>query len=752
MAYLTERKYSFVSTGLDGDTFAVVEFSGVEGLSQCYRFEILLVTDNAEIDLGSVLQNPARFSIHRDERDDVDFHGILSNFEQLHEVDEHIFYRATLVPKLWWLSLTHHNQVFLDKTVIEMVEEVLKDGGLTTLDFEFRLQGETQKIGYVCQYGETHLNFISRWLEREGIYYYFEQTESGEKIIITDTAISHTDSAHGGSLRYAPPSGLGDAHRREIIQSLICRYNTLPRTIRLKDYNYREPSLEMAGSAMVDERGRGEVYYYGEHFRTPEEGNLLAGIRAQELLCRKEEFIGDSTVPYVQTGYTFTLQDHYRESFNIKYLTAQMTHEGSQTGYLISGIMKGLSDREERVYYQNHFTAIPASVQFRPQRTAEKPKISGTIHGKIDAAGSGQYAELDDEGRYKVILPFDRSGRKGGKASTWLRMLQPYAGSNHGMHFPLHKGTEVLLSFIDGDPDRPIIAGAVPNPETPSPVTAADQTMSKITTSGGNKIHIEDKEGSQRILLQAPTAGTYVRMGAPNDPTASDKQTHKELHEEEEGYKIETGGAYILKAGAGKLEIVGPLEQKLVTGNSFESIGGAEEHVNMGVRLDLSIIADMDFKLALGVEFSNWIYKIFEENITVNAEDQELTIGMGKADIRGGSIDVTGDDAEVIGSNTNLTGDNVSVHGDETVLWGRADRVTGDDTQVTGNVTTVAGDDTRIEGSVETLTGDHTVVTGDDSVIQADTVTISGRVNAISADRCRLGAAIVGLQDIRIDT
>ena len=178
-----------------------------------------------------------------------------------------------------------------------------------------------------------------------------------------------------------------------------------------------------------------------------------------------------------------------------------------------------LAPGEEEPFYRNRFTAIPASVQFRPERVTKKSRFFGLMNAKIDAAGSGQYAELDDLGRYKVILPFDLSGRKDGKASAWLRMMQPYAGSDHGMHFPLHKGTEVLLAFIDGDPDRPVIAGAVPNPATPSPVTGDNQTMAVLQTGGKNRIAIEDKDGSQRILLQTPVADSWIRMGAPNDPT-----------------------------------------------------------------------------------------------------------------------------------------------------------------------------------------------------------------------------------------
>ncbi|MEW5725745.1 MAG: type VI secretion system tip protein TssI/VgrG, partial [Thermodesulfobacteriota bacterium] len=517
MDYLTARKFEFVSTALAPDAFGVVNFEGTEGISACYRFEVNLVTTAPDLDLNRVLQRPAVFTLLRPEGN-IPFHGILAEFEQRQAFDEYVFYRAVLVPKFWWLQLTFHNQVFLDRNVPEILEMVLRDGGLTTRDFELRLQKEYPTWEYVCQYQESHFHFASRWMEREGLYYFFEQTDQGEKLILTDTGLAHTPMPEGRTMYYSPPSGLDEPHREEVLHSLVCRQRMLPRKVILKDYNYRTPSLELSAEAEVLSDGRGEVFLYGEHFRTPEEGQALAGIRAEELLCRRRLFQGESTIPYLRPGYVFDLEDHYREDYNQKYLTTHLDHRGSQTAYLVSGIQKALSEVEKRPYYQNSFTVIPKNAQYRPERRTPPAKFYGTMNARIDGAGSGQYAELDDQGRYKVVLPFDLSGRKDGKASAWLRMAQPYAGADHGMHFPLHKGTEVLLTFIDGNPDRPIVAAAVPNPLTPSPLNSALQTMAHITTSGQNKFHFQDLLGSQRILMYSPTVNSWMRMGAHNDP------------------------------------------------------------------------------------------------------------------------------------------------------------------------------------------------------------------------------------------
>lgn len=511
MTHLTDSRFSFQSSGLPQDTFEVVRFKGSEGLNRCYSFEVLLVSGNPEVDFPAVVQHPAKLTLHREKGNDVHYHGILLGFEQLHSFGNAVFYRAILVPRLHWLSLTRHNQVFLKKSVPEFIDACLKDGGLSGLDFEFRLNKEYAPQEYVCQYGETHLDFVTRWCEREGMYYFFEQTEDGEKVVFSDIWVSHTSMPQGRDVRYSPPSGLETLHRQEIVDSFTCRYTLTPNSVLVKDYNYLKPSLEVTGMAEVDPNGQGTLYSYGDHILTPEEGNRLAKVYAEAVLCRRELYYGEGSVPYCSPGFVFDLQDHYRKGFNRGYLILDIDHEGSQTGYLIDGLTREGERRE--VYYRNNFTAIPDTVQYRPERATKKPKVSGCISAKVDAESSGQYAELDSHGRYKVVLPFDTSGRKDGKASAWLRMAQPYAGSDHGMHFPLHKGTEVLLTFIDGDPDRPIIQGAVPNPETPSVISEGNASNSGFRTAGGNQLSLQDEDGATRMSLSSGD-GAFIMYGA----------------------------------------------------------------------------------------------------------------------------------------------------------------------------------------------------------------------------------------------
>ena len=577
-----ETKFSFEIAGLPPDVFYVVRFTGEEGLSQLFHFTIDLLAETPDLDLEDLIQKQAVLTIHGD-ADDMAVHGVTAGMEQRQGGKGLYFYRAVLVPKLSWLTLVHHNQVFLDQTVDQIIESVLKDGGLTGADYELRLVNQYPEWDYVCQYNETNYNFLRHWMEKYGLYFFFEHP--GGKLIITDSRLSHVNMSGSPRVDYSPPSGLDHEKREEVLQSYFCRQQTAPQKVILQDYNYRKPSLKIIGEKEVKENGLGQVYYYAQHFRTPEEGAALASVRAESFLCQEKLFAGQSSIPYFRSGYTFDLTRHYREDYNQGYLAVNVKHQGDQAARL-AGFFPNVRKVEDP-FYKNQFTAIASDLQYRTEFKTPRSRFYGTLHAVIDAAGSSTYAELDDQGRYKVILPFDLSGRQGGKASSWIRMMQPYAGSNHGMHFPLHKGAEVLLTFIDGDPDRPVIAGALPNPENPSVVTSTNNTMAALTTSGGNKIHMEDSEGSQRILMQSPSSNTFFRMGEPNDPAYGD-DWYDVGYSNTSGVRIFSIGDMDVKVSNNTSTILGR-ESDTIMGMKSETVLGSKSEMVFGSKTNLTV-------------------------------------------------------------------------------------------------------------------------------------------------------------------
>ena len=517
MFEMDQPSFLFVSRAFPEETFSVVDFVGVEGLSMLYEFTIRLVSEREDLDLEAAMARTACFTI-RGRDGDVPFNGILSEFEQLHQAHGLTFYRAVLVPKVWKLRLTRRHQVFLAMDVPEIIETALKDGGLTADDYSMRTMEPYPTREYVCQYGESHLDFACRWMEHYGLYYYFTQGDEVEKLVVTDTRLSHKKRGGFPNLVYAPPSGLEPSDEDNLIHEFTARHQRVPQGVLLRDYNYRRPSLDLTAEAPVASEGKGVRYSYGDHFQTPEDGQELAKVRAQEILAGRTVFNGHSRAPFISPGFTYTLEGHFRERFNADYLVTEVRHQGSQTRYLTAGMGMAGAFREESLQYSNQFKAIAADVQFRPERQVPRPHIHGCVNGFVDASGSGEYAELDHEGRYKIRLPFDLAGHTGGKASHWIRMAQPYAGPGYGFHCPLHKDCEVLVTFIDGHPDRPVIAGAVPNPQNSSPVTDGNLTKNLLHTAGKNRFEMNDEAGNERILMHTPQADTWVRLGAPNDP------------------------------------------------------------------------------------------------------------------------------------------------------------------------------------------------------------------------------------------
>jgi type VI secretion system secreted protein VgrG len=508
----------FIRSDALPSTTRVAGFRGTEGISRPYEIELFLLAgaEGQGLDLADVVGARARLEIEHDGgRPPFAFHGIFASFELLHELDARSLFRATLVPKLWLLTRTRHSRIFTDRSVPEILAEVLEGSGFGRDDYVLRLTARYAAEEHVCQYQESNFDFISRWMEREGMYYSFEQDEHGERLVISD------DRAWQGRLedrpvRFFPLAGR-DATSGEALHTFTCRHEVLPGGVRMRDYDYGRPTLDVSGSAPVSKAGLGEVSVHGGRFFSPEEGQRIARIRAEELLARQVVYRGSGSALHLRAGYLFKLEDHPRAAFDREYLVIAAEHSCNQA--ISSPELYALTGLERSELYRVDVEAIPAGIQFRAESRTPWPRIYGSENGTICGPAESEYAQIDEAGRYKVKFKFDESGLENGKASTWVRMMQPHGGGVEGFHFPLRKGTEVIFTFLGGDPDRPVIAGVVPNAHTPSPVTQANHTKNVIQTGGRNRIEFEDKEGHERITFKTPHENTWFSMGAPNSPT-----------------------------------------------------------------------------------------------------------------------------------------------------------------------------------------------------------------------------------------
>ncbi|MFH1135201.1 MAG: type VI secretion system tip protein TssI/VgrG [Pseudomonadota bacterium] len=642
----TGEAFSFVVEGLPAETFIPVRFKGEEALSRPYRFEILMLSKQPHIDPGAVLNHRAKLVINHDP-EPVFFNGLPRRFEQGGRVRDLTVYRTVLVPKFRFLGLSEDNQVFLDQTTPEFLDAALRDGGLDPDDYEFRLARDYPRREYVCQYGESNLDFVHRRMEFHGLYYFFEQLDRAEKLVITDSLLAHVKRPGVGRLLFVPPEGLSPADKGNIVFDFSRASRRTSAEVRLKDYNYRKPGLDIVGEAGQAGRRGPENFLYGEHAGTPEESLYLARIRSESLSCRGREFSARGYSPYISPGYLFELAGRLKTGRDLPFLAVEVIHQGEQAGFL----QPGRTRAAEGSSYVNTFKGIPQGVQFRPEQATKRPRVSGVINARIDGQGEGRYAELDNQGRYKVRLPFDLAGRAGGKASHWVRLAQPYAGPNYGFHCPLHKGCEVILTFVNGDPDRPIIAAAVPNPDNASPVTMDEQASNILRTAGGNKIVMIDEAGAQGVFLSSPKSNTWMSLGRLHEngkqaAAASYRfgwNKKKEggwapLKNHDDGFALgtdSTWGKYIgqdlnLEVWGNKMKMVVGGAQKYFLGAKNRTVAGLFSSTTLGGRITLMVPTKWE-KNNLHVETQEELIELIKSKIEtaqtkILAADTKLSV------------------------------------------------------------------------------------------------------------------------------
>ncbi len=608
------KRFDFKSDGFDADKFAVVNMTGYEAISKPFRFVLTLVSDDADIEFDDVLQASATLQIFApDGASSTPYHGVLAEFDQMHQADGYVFYRAVLVPRLWHLSLYQMSEVYLnEQTIPQILEQVLKSSRLVGSDYAMKLAGSYRERSFVCQYQETHLDFLSRWMEKEGMYFYFEHDGPTDKLVVVDRLSMHP--AEAVKVFYRPVNEQDTGSAPDSVQDFVCRQKPLPKQLVLRDFNHRKASVELKVTETVSANGIGEVNLYGENFRNEAEGQRYAKLRAEEIRCGARVFTGDATAVGLRSGYFMELARHYRENFNGKYLVTEVQHEGSQAAALLAGIKTDYGDGKGETIYRSTFRAIPADVQFRQERTTQRPRVSGTMNATIDAAGLSPYAELDEYGQYKVQLPFDSSDKAAGKGSARVRMASPYSGSDHGMNFPLHKNAEVLLSFIDGNPDEPVILGAVPNSENVSIVNQLNPYQNKITTAGGNVMHMGDQKGKEVMWMHSPFHNSTIGIGSV-DPK---------------------GGGSLWTSTKGSSESVTfGMTNKIAFGASYSATLGFDNTLSvaltnkaaLGVSMGVNLGLDVAVKAAMAVTVSKGSDEKFAADGSVKGSEEVVISG-----------------------------------------------------------------------------------------------------------------------------
>ncbi len=733
--------FSLVSSVLPPAT-SVVALLGEEALGLPYRFEIgCLVPVAAVFEPPDVVGQPVTLQLQRNANEaPFMFHGVLADVELVHAHAQHLLYRLTLVPRLWRLSLSVHSRVFTGNSVVDIISAVLEEAGIPSADVRWQLLQTYPDQEHICQYRESDLDFIQRLMEREGLYYYFEQSDR-EVLVITDDHTTH-QPFEATLVRYYP-SPEGDTTQGQSLRRFRARSQLLPNAVQLRDYNYSHPTVDLSTEAPVTpQTGHGRMVLYGEHYRTPNEGARYAEVRAQELAVARHRYHGEGWQYGLRSGYHFTLDQHGLPSLNQTYLTVRVRHVGfdGTDQYLRS--LFGVSQKDT---YIAEVDAVTSSTPYRSPRRTPWPRIDGVLDGVVD--GSGPYAPVDEHGRYRVRLFFDEGDHIDGSSSTWVRMLQPHGGGAEGSHFPLKGGTEVAVTFLGGHPDRPVIVGSNPNATKPSVVSESNASQHILRSPGQALLCMEDLAGANWVHLSSPALSSYLHLGMAGGGSAK----NFDLNTAGDGL-IHTGGSLEIRVDTTKLdkvlstvteEYVGPLSTTVnndvtqtyeanfnldVTGDTV-----AEHHGT--VTLDVHGAADEHYHTTRELTIDGAITETFGATRLTTITDTDELHNAGMKVYVDGSFeqDVTGDETWTIGGaqSTTIDGDyTLNVNGNLTVnVAGSADwNYETSDVNIFPQQTNIGGRNSSFIG----LSNSYSAISTSGSGLSMSTNVMSVSLNAVS--------------------
>lgn len=477
---------------------------GAESLSQLFELEVELVSESYSLDMKSLLGKPLTLEIETGSSAPRYLGGHVTRCALVgreNNTSRYTIYRATVRPWLWYLTQTSDNKIFQNKSVPDVIREVLKDYDYPV---EFKLVDSYRNWEYCVQYQETDYAFISRLMEHEGIYFWFKHDKGKHTLVLTDDITQHEPVADYEQIPYYGPDRItvpreDHVHKWEVAEQIT------PGAFATTDYHPLTPAASLEArrnNPGAHDHGDLEMYEWQGGYTNPDDAEHYTRVRLEDLQCRKEQSAGASNARGLATGHLFTLRNHPRQAENREYLVVSTYYRIRETGYASGQPDPGSFDLE--------FVVLPSSTQFRAPRVTPVPRTHGpqtaTVVGK-----EGEEIWTDKMGRIKVQFHWDRYGKKDENSSCWVRVSSPWAGGGFGgIQLPRVRD-EVIVDFIGGQPDRPIVIGRVFNannlPPWDLPDNATQSGFLSRSKSGtpatANALMFEDKSGSERIWLHA---------------------------------------------------------------------------------------------------------------------------------------------------------------------------------------------------------------------------------------------------------
>ncbi|HYS26082.1 MAG TPA: type VI secretion system tip protein TssI/VgrG, partial [Vicinamibacterales bacterium] len=566
----------------------VLLFHGMRGreeLGRISEYHLDLLSDNGEVDVDAILGKNVTIKLALPDDSTRHFNGFVTRFAQGEMHGRYYQYTAVVHPWLWYLTRTADCRIFQEMTVPDILKKVFADHPVA--DFKFELTSSYRKWTYCVQYRETDFNFVSRLMEHEGIYYYVRHTDGHNTLVITDSCSKHTPAAGCEELAFIPPERLVRPELEHIGSWQFSR-EIQPGVYVHKDYDLERPSVDLKTQKVLARTyspSNYEVFDYPGTYVQKPDGEQYAGVRIDEFGTQFEVVDGMTNARGMTVGALFTLDGHPRADQNREHLVIAAHYDLVFSDYEAAPEGGGTS-------YQCRFSAMSTQQQFRPRRATPKPFVQGPQTAMV-VGPAGDEIYTDQFGRVKVQFHWDRLGKKDENSSCWMRVSHPWAGKGWGAVSTPRIGQEVIVDFLEGDPDQPIVTGRVYNAECQPPFGfPAGAVLSGIKSnthkgSGFNELSMDDTAGKERVFVH----GQYnMDTVVEHDQTSTIHNCRTDKVDVDDSETV--GGNQTLHVvknqtvniDVNRKETVGGTETITITGHRSETVNGGEDVTVNGAR------------------------------------------------------------------------------------------------------------------------------------------------------------------------
>jgi type VI secretion system secreted protein VgrG len=747
MAWTQKNRICSVSSPFGDDVLLIERLHATEALSSLFRYQLELLSEDDDLGFEQIVGKPLTVSVRLENGKQRHFHGVVSRFAQGKSRGRFSRYTAEVVPALWLLTRRVNCRIFQHLSVPDIAKKLFGELGVT--DVKWDLQKSYKEREYCVQFRESDFNFVSRLLEDVGISYYFMHDAKSHTLVLFDSPGGNHPCPGQETAIYAAASAEGVAAD---VTDFSVQRELRPGKFSHTDYNFEQPSLSLQTttptSLAIGGNDRFEIYEHSGDFMDPGLGESRVKLRMEAEESASVEARGESRCASFLPGYRFDLRGHHRKAANEAWVITEVSHS----------ITDSITPEQQDAKYENAFVCRPHRIPIRPLRTTPKPTIPGVQTATVTGA-PGKEIDIDSHARVVVQFHWDREGKRDQNSSCRVRVAQNSAGKGWGLMANPRIGQEVVVEFIDGDPDRPLVIGMVYNGEQPPPFGSDTQTGFRTRSSPGgggfNEIRMDDKKGAEELFINsqyntniatgnnkdekvkvdesASVGGSRTRNVGKDESVTIGVNRKKKVGGKEEveigadrtkkvaaNESSTIGANYEQKVGADRTRSVSGMETITIALARMKNIGlaemvtiGALQEINVGATRSLSVALSQNTSIGTGYTLSvggAQNVTIGKSNTVAVTGSEKVTVGGGQAVEVGGdrTVNVKGKMTEAVTADLGLSAKAVTIEAKEQIKI----------TNGKASITLSSGGDVTIEGKLITIDASGNLVLKGEKILQ----------------------------------